>query len=133
MKKFRVEKLLNQAEITTATSTAPGVIVGPVDVSGFERFCLQFQNANTAIGFLDLRVEAGFDIESASFGAGSAARNWNQVNSAIIPVNSALGASSTFLTSQVNNVYQYLRVVGATSQTAAVGTFRLIIAGVPRE
>jgi len=113
---------------TEAVGTASvSVITKPIDVSGWDKFCLQVLNQNTAIGCLDLVVQATLNETYTS--ASDSANQWCEVNTAIIAVNENLGPTAVTMTSAVNNVYRYLRVLAATSQTASKGTFQVIVGG----
>lgn len=112
----------------TATSNM-GVLAGPINVEHFDKFCLQFQNDNTGIAFLDLVVQAA--VNSAGTAA-DLAPSWYNVPTATIPVPSALGVTATVITSAIENCYRYLRVLGATSATTSFGKSKVTVGGFRR-
>lgn len=124
---IKSEFLYNRAEI--ASGTSPTVTIGPVDIRNYEQFALMFQNGNTAIGCLELKVEAAYDT---SANAASEASNWVQINTATLPQPSALGPTASVLTSAVDNVFSWIRVLIHTTATAAAVTPTGVSAGVCR-
>jgi len=112
---FSIRKEINQVAIPSATGT---VIVGPVDVSNYDKFSVMYENLNTAITFLGMTVQASFDGSS-----------WANLSTATLEVPSTLSATSIALSSRVDNSWKWLRVVGHTCQTAAVGTLELTFGG----
>lgn len=113
--------------LSTATAN---VIVGPIDISRYERYALWFQNNYTAAGINDMKVQLAIDASAAQ--NGSEAQNWVTVNTATIPFPSSLGPSAIVMTSAIENGANWLRIVGAPSATAA-GNFRLHIGGFGRK
>lgn len=114
--------------IVTATTTMQ-VLIGPVDISLFDKFCLQYQNDHTAIGFRDMHVQAS--IVSAG-SAVDVAPHWVEINTTTLPAPSGLAATASVLTSAVDNCYHWLRIIGWTSQTMAAGLFKVNIGGFTR-
>lgn len=113
-----------------AVATAVSVLTDPIDISHLDKYAILFQNDNTGIAFDNLIVQASLDSHDPS--AADAAQNWVTVNSAIIPVPSALGATAAVLTSAINNSYRYLRFLGNTSATVSFNTTKVTIAGFGR-
>lgn len=122
--RFSNLKLFNNVALPTTTST---IIIGPVDIGNFDDFSVLFQNYNTAIGFIGMQLQGSYD------GSGTAAdqpSQWFNIPTATLAQPSALGPTATVWTTAVSpNTIKYLRVIGATSQTAGVGTFAVTIAG----
>jgi len=109
--------------ITTATSI---VLVGPIDVTHWDSFCMQFVNKNTAIGFLNFELQATVHRIGSST---STVDQFVEINTGTIPTPSALGATAVHLTSAIFNCYRTIRIIGHTSSTASAGSFDLLIGG----
>jgi hypothetical protein len=124
---FSSRKYVNT--VTTVTAGLP-VLIGPIDVSGFDRFCVTFQNSHTAIGFLDLQVRAAASVTDGT--AADTAPNWVQVNTATLVQPSALGPTATIMTTAVESAFKYIQVCGRTSQTAGAGYLSVTVSGFTR-
>lgn len=118
-------KYIGEATVTAGTP----VIIGPIDVSHLRNFALMYQNNNTAIGFLDLQVQAAFDSSGT---AADLAPNWAQIPTATLPQPSALGATAVVITPSIDNAYKWIRLVGRTSSTAVQGKLVVTVAGIER-
>jgi hypothetical protein len=122
---FKTVRKVSENAIGTASL---GVVVGPIDVRNFDEFSVVYQNNNTAIGFLNMSVQA-CPGDQPFTSAVNAAPNWVTLSTAILEVPSALGPTASFRSSRVDNVYGYIRILGQTSATASVGTFQVVVEG----
>lgn len=97
---------------TTATTSTNSIVLGPVDVSVYEKFCVvaQLQTATAALS--EFIVQAS--ITSSATAAG-AAPEWFNVSTATLPIPSALGITAIAATSAVDNCYHWLRFKAAHS------------------
>lgn len=121
---------IKQVYPSTAINTTTTVFVQRIPVEHYERFCLHFKNANTAIAFLNMQVQAAINTTADS--QASVAQDFVDVNTGIIPVPSALGPTASVLTSGILNCYRYLRIIGHTSQTAGATTVTVTVGGFRR-
>lgn len=122
---FHLLEKYNDAELTTAA--APGtVIVKPVGISDFDYLTVTFRNHLTAITFLDMTVQVAQYPDST---AADTPPRWVTLNTGILAVPSALGATAVAMSTQVLNCWNYMRILGRVCQTAAVGRFSVVIAG----
>jgi hypothetical protein len=122
-RKFDVEKFTNLAATISASDT---VLIGPVDMRGYETFSMMFQNNNTSIAFLNLQVQAAYDVSGT---AADKPPNWVQINSADLIQNSALGATASVMTSSVFSTRPWIRIIGRTASPGAAGILTVHIAG----
>lgn len=109
-----------------ALTASNGVLIESFDLTGYDKFCMLFQNENTAAAFIDLRVQAAINPSDSAI---TEAPIWVEVNTATIPSPSALGVSATVLTSSIESCYKWLRVIGRTNNSAAGDTLSLTVAG----
>ncbi len=112
------------------TDTSGTVVIGPVDISCYDKFCIQFKNlAGTAA----LIVEP--ELATVTWGTASSL-DFVLANTAIIAAPSALGtACSTVMTSAVNNVYRWIRFkchTTACNSLGPAGKLLISIAGFQR-
>jgi hypothetical protein len=107
------------------TDTSGTVVIGPVDISCYDRFVLTFKGlANTAV----LIVEP--ELATVTWGTASSL-DFVAANTAIIAAPSALGtACSVVMTSAVNNSYRWLRVKCHTTACNSLGPAGKLIMGI---
>lgn len=117
---------INNAGTVTSTGT---ILVGPVDVRDMDRFSIIYKNKNTAITFLHMEVQGTNDPTPS---AANTPNPWVAISTATLEVPSALGATASRMSSPVNNTYGWIRVMGYTCQTAAAGTFEVVVQGMMR-
>src|SRR3990167_7121608 len=111
---YKFQRYISEASTATATYTC----INTIDVSDYDKFCLVYQNQNSAaVSVIHMSVEASVDPITDSAGTATAPA-WFIVNTSTLPVPSALAASAIVATSAVDNVYRYLRVKMRTSTTA---------------
>ncbi len=89
-------------ESDTLTSASGTVVIGPVNIEQYDRFCLTFKNLATAAAVVQT------DLATVTMGS-TPTLNWVSANTAIIATPSALGASSVTMTSAINNAYRWIR------------------------
>jgi hypothetical protein len=113
-----------------ATAASATTIIGPIDISAFDRFSMQFQNVG-AVALVECIVEVAYDSSGTAAGVPP---NWVQINTSTLPQPSALGATATNLTtsSVIINNFKWLRVKAAGATTAAVGVLAVTIGGFER-
>ena len=111
-------------------TAASQILLGPIDVSSFERFSLLMQNNHSAIGVSSIVVQAALKETSANIGL-TGAPNWVALPTASVPYPDTLAASASRLTSGVENCHHWIRVLGAHSATA-VSDFRVTVGGFTR-
>jgi len=116
----------NSVPLTTATAS---LILGPIDIRGFDKFSVYFQNNLTAIAFLDMKVQVAADPSGT---AANLAPNWVNLSTATLEVPSALGATSVAISSRVDNVHGFMRILGHVCQTAGLQVFRVSVSGFQR-
>jgi len=116
---------MKEVLVSTVLNTASGtVVIGPVDISEYDKFSLLYKNLGST-ALLDMNV----DLAIAPMGTANSLI-FVSANTAVIPVPSALGDSGSFLTSAVNNAWNWLRIRAHTSATAATnGTIIVAIGG----
>lgn len=107
----------------TATNT---VLVGPIDVQHYDKFCVQFQNEHTSISFIDMTAEVAFHSAGSPT---SAAPNWVAINTSILAVPSALANTAAFISTAVDSCYRWLRFKGSTDATASAGLLVITLTG----
>ena len=106
---FKIRQYVQNTISTTGSNT---VLIGPIDISDMANMSIIYQNDHTAVGFINMAVQvSAFQEISGTQGAD----NFVDIDSGIIRVNSALGASSSFLAPAFDSAYKYLRILGATS------------------
>jgi hypothetical protein len=126
-RRFQTEKFWNHVQIPTSTAT---VITPNIDISNYESFSLLYQNSHTGIGFIHMQLQGAYDSSAT---AADQAPNWFNIPSTTIAQPSALGATANAWTTQVSpNTLKWLRVIGAMSATAAIGVFKVTVAGSQR-
>jgi len=111
-----------------ATATATFIIIPNFDISHLDKFCLLYQNNNTATNSVSLIVEASLD---AGGSAADTPSNWVQINTGTLVQPSALTNTSSRLTSAADNVYHWLRLKASYSATQST-TLDVTIAGFQR-
>lgn len=117
---------------TASTATSTYTCIGPIDVSEFDKFCLVYEHNNSAgVSIVHMSVDASVDPSTVSAGTGTAP-SWFAVNTATIPVPSALGNTAIVGTSAVDNAYRFLRVNMRTSSTAVGNLLAVTVAGFTR-
>jgi hypothetical protein len=114
-----------------ATAANATTVIGPIDVSAFDKFNIQFFNHHATIGLAECIVEVAYDSSGTAAGVPP---NWVQINTSTLPQPSALGATATTLTTSgvVDNCYKWLRVRAAGTATAIVGSLAVTIGGFER-
>lgn len=110
------------------TDTSGTVVIGPVDISCYDKFALTFKGLdNTAV----LVVEP--ELGTVTWGTSGTALTLDFVgaNTAIIAAPSALGtACSVVMTSAVNNVYRWLRIKCHTTACNSLGPAGKLLVGI---
>lgn len=114
----------NQGEITTA-STTTNPVVGPIDISNYDRFTCFYHNLSQGTSFLDLRAQVATDPHTAT-------GNWVNLSTATLSVPSAIASGTVVVAPVVTNTYGWLRFIGHTSATAVARSFKVTVAGVQR-
>lgn len=114
-----------------ATAAAATTVIGPIDISEYDKFAVQFFNNHATIALAECLVEVAYDASGTAAGV---APNWVLLNTATLPQPSALGPTATTLTtsSVVNNCFKWLRVRAAGTATAIVGSLSITIGGFER-
>lgn len=123
MSQYIHRKYINADILTTGTAARA---LGPVDVSGFDRFCLLYQNSGTA-ALSNLIVRAAVDPDATN-----SPTNWVQIPTATLVQPSALGANSSVLTEPINNSYRFIEINAQSTATTTADTLSITIAGFRR-
>jgi len=103
---------------SAVSDTSGTVVIGPIDISNYDKFALSFKNLN---GTAALIVEPELSIGKVGTSGTALTLDFVLANTAIIAAPSALGtACSVVMTSAVNNTYNWIRFKCHT--TASLGT-----------
>ncbi len=111
------------------TATATVNLTNSIDVSNYDKFCIQIENSSTANGLVHIQLQGSL---KPSDSAADTAPTWVNLNSTTYPLASALGQTSVIASIPYDNVYNYIRVQGRASATASAGIFTVRIGGFQR-
>lgn len=125
MTERRYHKIRKYNDVTIGTATT-SVIVSPLDISDLRTFAVSYHNHLTAIAFLDMIVQVAHYTDAS---AADTPPVWVAIPTTTLSVPSALAPTASVITPVVTNAWNYLRVLGRTSQTASLGTFSVTIGG----
>lgn len=112
-------------------ATTASTVIGPIDISEYDKFAIQFFNNHATVALAECIVEVAYDSSGTAAGI---APNWVLLNTATLPQPSALGPTATTLTtsSVVNNCFKWIRVKAAGTAAMAVGSLSITIGGFER-
>src|SRR5687767_14473032 len=122
---YKVERHVSLAVTATATVN----LTNSIDVSNYDKFCIQIENSSTANGLVHIQLQGSL------FPSNSAADippTWVNLSTASYPLASALVQTAVIASIPYDNAYKYIRIQGRTSATAVAGIFTVRIGGFQR-